>query len=144
MGRPRNKENENIQGATSHEYHKAYMRKYYHTNFSKDACPTTCTHCGRQGTVQKIARHMATRLCKKRGKQVEDIEDIGLVQEMGKEMEDAMIPSNEVVVKGRLHINKTTTRRYPPIEVGDKVYVSCHGLVTLSHSCLARTFTNMF
>ncbi len=37
--------------------------------------------------------------------------------------EDAMKPSNEVVVKGRLHINKTTTRRYPPIEVGDKVKI---------------------
>ncbi len=90
MGRPRNKENENIQGATSHEYHKAYMRKYYHTNFSKDACPTTCTHCGRQGTIQKISRHMATRLCKRRGKQMEewvnDMEDKGLVKEMEKEM----------------------------------------------------------
>ncbi len=63
---------------------------------------------------------MATRLCKKRGKQVEDIEDIGLVQEMGKEMEDAMIPSNEVVVKGRLHINKTTTRRSCMGRIGEE------------------------
>ena len=40
---------------------------------------------------------------------------------IGMTPDDATIPSNEAIVKGRLQVKKLNTRRYPDIRVGDKV-----------------------
>lgn len=40
---------------------------------------------------------------------------------IGMTPDDATIPSNEAIVKGRLQVKKLNTRRYPEIRVGDKV-----------------------
>ena len=48
-------------------YMKNYMKAYYQKHFSKAVIQINCPNCGNECSVQKLKRHQATKLCKRRG-----------------------------------------------------------------------------
>ncbi len=95
MGRARLGPN-NTRLADDKEYWKQYMRDYYHEFFCKELWPVSCPLCGTPGTIQKLQRHQATKLCKKRSKQREEI--LAKIEEvMGKADNDKINTDNSIV-----------------------------------------------
>ena len=74
-------------------YMKTYMREYYQKNFAKAVVQVHCPHCGKESSVQKLKRHQASKLCKKRADVLagilmeEEMETLRKIEEVEKAVE---------------------------------------------------------
>ena len=74
-------------------YMKTYMREYYQKNFAKAVVQVNCPHCGKESSVQKLKRHQASKLCKKRADVLagilmeEEMEALRKIEEVEKAVE---------------------------------------------------------
>ena len=86
---------ENNTRLTDHpDYNKNYMREYYRKNLSKDKVKIICSLCCTVCAVQKIKRHQATSLCKRRADRLDEHKLNEAIKEFEASIKDSFTDEN--------------------------------------------------